>query len=185
MKKCILLLVVLMSTICFSQKGNDKKATSFTYDENGLNSNSITVDIKKLDKKELYEKALDWFDKKYTNPDEVITKKEKNDKIKFETFVNNAICYGVGADYGCEDLTYNIELSFEDKQYKMKILKLSYIDKKGKDIKMNLNKSDFHEQSGKIKDDYTKAPSQIETLLNNLNKSLLNYINGDDQEDEW
>jgi hypothetical protein len=185
MKKCVLLIVVLISTVSFSQGKNDKKASSFTYDENGLNTSSIYVNVNKLDKKELYEKALEWFDKKYNNPDEIITKKEKNDKIRFEASANNSICYGIGADYSCEDLTYNIEFSFEDKQYKMKILKLSYVDKKGKDIKMDLNKSDFYEGSGKIKEDYSKVPSQIETLLNNLNNSLLNYINGDDQEDEW
>jgi hypothetical protein len=184
MKKCILLIVVLISGISFSQGKSNKGSTSFTYDENGLNTNSLSVNVKNFDKKELYEKTLEWFDKKYKNPDEVITKKEKNDKIRFEAVAKNSICYGLGADYGCEDFTYVIELKFEDKQYKMDVLKLSYVDKSGKNIKMNLKKGDLY-NNGKIDEGYSKVPSQIEDLFNNLNISLLNYIKGDDQEDEW
>lgn len=193
MKKIILLTVVLVSAISFSQNDVDavskkkKHNTSekFTYDANGLSPGDVTMSVRKAKKDELYSKTLNWLSEKYKDPDQVIEKKEKNDKIRFEGFTDNAICYGTGADYRCEGLTYQIEISFEDGQYKLKPLKLSYDSNSKKKVNINLKKGDYYDKSGKIDVDYSKVPSQIETLFNGLNESLSNYLNNEDQEDEW
>ena len=193
MKKTILLIVILVSAVSFSQNNVDavskkkKQNTSekFTYDASGLSPRDVTMSVRKSKKGDLYSKTLDWLDEKYKNGNQVIEKKEKNDKIRFEGFTDNAICYGTGADYGCEGLTYQIEISFEDGQYKLKPLKLSYDSTKKGKVNMNLNKSEYYDKNGKIDNDYSKVPSQIETLFNGLNESLLNYLTNEDQEDEW
>lgn len=188
MKKFALLILILMSATMFSQENNDlleKKATSFTYDKNGLSPGKLTVKVNKFDKKELYEKVLEWVGEKYKDPDKVIKKKEKNDKIKIEGFTDNALCFGVKSEYSCEGLTYAIEFTFEDEQYKIKPSELSYISKNGKMVKLNLNKSEFYTNNGDILEGYEKVSSQIEALFNNLNKSMLNFITNKDQEDEW
>lgn len=193
MKKIILLTAVLVSAISFSQNDVDavskkkKHNTSekFTYDANGLNPGDVTMSVRKAKKGDLYSKTLNWLSEKYKDPDQVIEKKEKNDKIRFEGFTDNAICYGMGVDYGCEGLTYQIEISFEDGQYKLKPLKLSYDSNSKKKVNINLKKGDYYDKNGKIDDDYSKVPSQIETLFNGLNESLSNYLTNEDQVDEW
>ncbi|NCO64530.1 MAG: DUF4468 domain-containing protein [Flavobacteriales bacterium] len=188
MKKFALLILILMSATTFSQENNDlfeKKATSFTYNKNGLSPSKLTVKVNKFDKKELYEKVLEWVGEKYKDPNKVIKKKEKNDKIKIEGFTDNALCFGVKSEYSCEGLTYTIEFTFEDEEYKIKPSELYYTSKNDKKVKLDLKKSDFYTNSGDPLEGYEKISSQIETLFNSLNKSVLNYITNKDQEDEW
>lgn len=80
-------------------------------------------------------------------------------------------------------MTCLIDLSFEDGQDKLQPLKLSYDTNNKK--KINLKKGDYYGKNGKIDEGYSKAPSQIETLFNGLNESLLNYLSNEDQADEW
>lgn len=90
------------------------------------------------------------------------------------------------SEYSCEDLQYVVQLVFEDGEYKFKPTKLAYkAISSQKEIKIEFKNSSFHSNDGTLKVDYEKVPSQIETLLNNLNRSLLNYIMNKPQEDEW
>ena len=113
-------------------------------------------------------------------------KAKKSKKFRFKAFADNAICFGKGADYSCEGLEYTIELRLSDGDYRFRPIKLSYktaSSKKRQNI--NLKKHTFYSKDGKIKEGYEKVSSQIETLLNDLNKSLLNYFTGKEQEVEW
>ena len=113
-------------------------------------------------------------------------KGKKGKKLNLKGFAENAICFNEGANYSCERADYTIELQFKDGEYKFKPKKLTYKPASSKKKKrINFDKSDFHSANGKINNDYEKVPAQIETLLNNLNKSLLNYLTDKPQEDEW
>jgi hypothetical protein len=196
MKKSILLAVILTSMFSYSQtedtsltkpgNGSNNKETFFTYDANGLSPKNVSLDVKGMDKKDLYSKSLDWLKEKYHNHEKIVIENEKNQKISFEGFTYNSFCFGEGSDYGCEDLTYVIELSFKDGEYKFKPKKLSYTtnsNKKEKEI--SLDNSDFYKNNGDIKEKYTKVPEQMQNLFNSLNKSLFNYLTNKEQENEW
>jgi hypothetical protein len=113
MKKNILVLLILISSISFSQsdssakkdKKNTKKETLFTFDSEGLNPKAISIEILGVKKKDLYTKTKDWIKMKYENLDQVITKDQKDKKITISGFADNAICFGLGSDYGCEGLS--------------------------------------------------------------------------------
>jgi hypothetical protein len=78
-----------------------------------------------------------------------------------------------------------MELSFEDGEYNMKLKKLSYLNRLNKKEDIKLDKSDFHNDNNELKNNYSKVPSQIETMFNELNTSLLNYINNKEQVNKW
>ena len=184
-----------MSIVSFSQTDDDlaSKSTEFTFDSKGLNPSVLTVNVKSLKKNELSAKTKAWIKEKKGNTGKVTSKTEesggeteKNEKIQFSGTADNAFCFGLKSDYSCEDLTYSIELTIKNGQYKFKPLSLSYTSTgKAKGNEINLKKSDFHNNNGEVKEEYEKVPFQIETLLNNMNKSLLHYLNDEDQETEW
>ncbi|GAA3596252.1 hypothetical protein Q4Q39_08055 [Flavivirga amylovorans] len=113
-------------------------------------------------------------------------KANKNIKLRFTGFTNNAICFGDKSNFSCERLEYIIELRFRDGDYRFRPIKLIYktaSDKKEQTI--NLKKHKFYSKDGIIKKGYEKVSSQVEDLLNKMNKSLLNYLTDKPQEDEW
>ncbi len=206
MKKVILFTMVLVSTFVDAQNKDSK----FVYGGEGLSPRSFTEEIKGMDRNELLLKAKAWLDEKYKDSNDVIIKEEvngktvnsddaydedetdetgkakKSEKIRFSGFTDNAICFGKGANYSCEGLEYIIELRFRDGDYRFKPIKLTYrAASSKKSQKIGLKKHKFYSNDGKIKDGYEKVSSQIEALLNNLNKSLLNYLTNKEQEDEW
>ena len=156
MKKITLSLVFWVSFISYSQNGpnsnsnrNDnssKKETSFTYNSEGLSPKEISIEMLGFEKNDLYLNTINWIKEKYKEPDKVITKEDKDKKITLEGFANNAICFGLGADYSCKGLNYILEISFNDDGYNIKVKELFYINKSNKRENINLDKSDF--QSG-------------------------------------
>lgn len=215
MKNMLLLAIILISTFSYAQSDKDvhSKNTKFVYGEKGLEPRHLTTDVKKMDRKELLSKAKDWFNERYKDPkdgtDKTVNyndvyvvyedddayeedetdetgKAKKSKKLRFNAFTDNAICFGKGDNYSCEGLEYTIELRFRDGDYRFRPLKLTYKSASSKKKQnINLNKHKFYSKDGKIKEGYEKVSSQIEDLLNNLNKSLLNYLTGKEQEDEW
>ncbi|AUP79970.1 hypothetical protein [Flavivirga eckloniae] len=210
MKSIIPLAIILISSFINAQNTNDSK---FVYGENGLEPRHITIDIKGMDMDEMQTKAEEWLNEKYEapkgksdsnndkkiKPGKSITayeiyednegdatgKANNNKKLRFTGFTNNAICIGKGADYSCETVEYTIELRLRDGDLRFKPIKLTYkgaSDKKEQTI--NLKKNKFA-KNGAIIDGYEKASSQIETLLNSLRRSIVNYLTGKAQEEEW
>lgn len=102
MKKVILLIVVFITPLLYSQtnddsysKGKKDKKEKFTYNSDGLNSNNVYISVKNVKKSDLYLKALDWIEENYKDSNKVIKQKEeKNKKIRFKGSASNAICFG-------------------------------------------------------------------------------------------
>ncbi|WP_303318809.1 hypothetical protein Q4Q34_04970 [Flavivirga abyssicola] len=203
MKNIILFTIILVSTFSYAQNNNSTHSenTKFVYGENGLEPRNFTVIVEGMDRHELLSKAKEWLNEKYKDADNVIIKNDKTDKtddsdemekakpsekISFNGFTDNAICFGEEPDYNCEGLEYTIELRFRDGEYRFKPKKLKYkIASSNKKQTIGLKKHKFYSKEGKIKKGYEKVSSQIEALLNKINRSLLNYLTGKVQDDEW
>lgn len=197
MKITTLLIVILMSASIFAQKEKNPSTNidQFIFNQKGLNPKSISVEIKGLKKEDLADKIEAWSEfkfgktkgkteKKATGESET-AKGKKGKKVKVKGFTYNAICADVDNKRNCENVDYTIDIEIEDGKYIFKPSKLSYngnTNKKGNEI--DLSKSEFHESQEKLKTEYSKVPSQIEDLFNTINKSLYNFINDLEQEDE-
>ncbi|GAA3634566.1 hypothetical protein [Flavivirga jejuensis] len=215
MKKIILFTIILISSFSNAQSDKEvySKNTKFVYGAEGMEPKDFTVDIKGKNKEDLLSKAKEWLNEKYKNLETKNGKTDKtvgidtiyeieetnkdggadeagkgknNIKLRFKGYTSNAICFGEKPDYGCEDVEYVIELRFKDGEYRFKPVKLTYkAASNKKKQKIELDKNKFYSSDGKIVNGYGKVPSQIETLFNGLNKSILNYLTNKKQEDEW
>ncbi|GAA4801034.1 hypothetical protein [Litoribaculum gwangyangense] len=186
MKKFILFLTISCSVSIFSQNKSDK----FNFDKDGLKPEKIFVDVQGMDKNEMLEKAKDWVKEKTGKSDEIkddeTEKGKKSKKLKFEGFTHNAICFTEASEFNCHDVEFTISIKFEDDGFSFEPKKLSYqTSSKNKKTSLNFKSSDFHSNNGNLKVDYSKVPSQIESLFNGLSKSLFNYLIDKEQEDEW
>ena len=196
MKNFILLTLILISAFSYSQKKHHdhSEKEKFSYTNNGLEPKDVSVSINGMKRAVLLSKAKEWVKEKYGDSEEKFEEIENDNaekgkkvkKIRVKGFSENAICFNKGADYHCEKANYTIELQFKDGEYKFKPKKLSYKPtSSNKKINIRFDRSDFHTAEGNTDSDYRKVPAQIEMLLNNLNKSLLNYLTDVPQEDEW
>lgn len=195
MKKYIFLIIVVLLS-CFSYSQEDRNTLSkqkkFSFNDKGLYPKNLTVSVKGVKAKDMLAKTKEWVEKKYGNTKDNIEEENSNDqdkkkgkKMRFKGFSDNAICFSEADNYRCEGLHYVIELHFKDGEYKFKPKKLTYKPSSSRrKVKINFEKSDFHQTNGSVKNDYKKVPEQIETLFNNLNRSLLNYLTDKPQEDE-
>ncbi|MFD0989256.1 hypothetical protein ACFQ1R_04050 [Mariniflexile jejuense] len=197
MKKSILLILLLASVLSFSQTGTNANAKkdpttnsnekTFTYNSAGLNPNIVSVEVKNTNESTLYQKSLEWIQEKYSS-NNVIKKKEANKLLRIEATSNSAICFGLDKDYTCETLNYIFEITFKNGEYRFEPIEISYTVSKNKKEKardITFKKSSFHDKNGEVDSGYEKVPFQIEALLNNINKSLFNFITSNEQEDEW
>ncbi len=196
MKRFILLTILLISAVSYSQKEGEShaKKTKFSYTNNGLEPGILSVSVNGMKKDAMFNKAKEWIKEKYGDSKDKIEETNDGDaekgkkikKINLKGFTESAICFNKEANYFCRKANYTIELQFKDGEYKFKPKRLSYKpepNKKKKNIRFD--RSDFHSSEGKINTGFAKVPAQIETLFNNLNKSLLNYLTNKPQEDEW
>ncbi|MEL0455447.1 hypothetical protein WJN01_04350 [Flavobacteriaceae bacterium SZ-1-7] len=175
-----------------SAKSNKNKTDRFSYSLDGLGPESIVVDVSGLKKSAMAAKAEEWVEEKYgdkkglNREEDESDKGGKREKLRLEEFTDNAICFGTGADYGCTGLTYIVRLVFEDEEYEFIPTKITYKPEGSKKtVKINFNKSDFHANNGALNSGFENVPSQIEDLLNNLNKSLYFYLIDEEQKTEW
>ncbi len=200
MKKIILLITILIASFSFSQNkhhdDDEPKKERFSFNNKGLEPGDLTVSIQGMKYKALHDKAKAWVKEKYGENHKKIEEIEDDNaseakggkvkKLRLDAFSNNAICFDEDSKYQCVKAEYIIELQFRDGEYKFKPKKLFYKPPSSKKrIRIHFDKSAFHTTDGKINHRYKKVPAQIETLLNNLNRSLLNYLTDEKQEDEW
>lgn len=171
MKKLKYLFTIVILSICTYSHSQDK----FTYNQEGLSPEFIVVELDSIDQGELFESSVNWIKNTYKNPDEVIKTTISNKKVRFEGYKSSLICVENIGISSCYNGTYTIELEFKDNKYKFTPLSIQFIA--GSSVSINLKDgSHYYNRKGNLKNMYDKVPSSIENLLNDLNKSLKNYL---------
>lgn len=74
--------------------------------------------------KELYQKAINWVNETYKNPEEVIKGKVEGDYLRLEGFTSNLIRANVIGTIFYYDVRYTVKINFKDGRFKYEISKM-------------------------------------------------------------
>lgn len=169
MKKIILLLAVLSSSIVLAQDIPQLKLTP-----NGVEP--IVVEVDSLTASEIYKKALNWVQETYKNPDEVLKANITDEKIRVDGFAKPAFIWTTLGIKQYMNMDYTVEISFKDGKYRFEyIIGQFYIDG---GQRARYTYTSFYKANYEVKKSYVDAVPSMEQTMNNLSKSFYNYVIG-------
>ena len=178
-KNIILFILTFISGISFSQ---EKK---FIYDKNGLTPFVVT-DVENKTAKEIYQKSINWIKETYKNPNIVIKSEIEDESVRFEGISNNAgIVYDGFGGKGLYSVKYSIKISVKDYKYKFEVIEFELLNCPIKKNGWNPNDKSFFKEDGSPRKPWKDYPKSIETLFDELNDNLKNYIIKDSKKDDW
>jgi hypothetical protein len=163
MKKLFLILLLFVSYYGHSQE------IEFTFDSNKGMTDYVVSEFQNKTKIDLYTKTNEWIIKTFKNPKEIIQAYSENEFIRIE---------GVTKSFnGIHDAKYVIEISFKDGKYKFD--PKSFIMIYGNNV-FNLFEtySSYFKSDGVVKDRVKETIYSSTKLMNDLNKNLIDHING-------
>lgn len=177
MKVKALLLLVLISASSVAQD------TQFKFSKEGLTD--FVVGSFDIPAKDIYKWTLEWVKENNKRPDAVKMTVE-NQKIAFQGFKENFLCSKAGGTNVCSNAFYTIEVSIKDGKYKFDVTDLDLKDRSGKGTKPNLSDfSEYYDKDGNLKKYNTEVPAAYEGLFNDLNKSLLTFLEKKKKAENW
>lgn len=175
----LMLLVLFFTGLVNAQ---DKE---FKFTKDGF-TDFVVTDVEGKSQQELYKKALDWIQVAYKNPKEVIKAQIENDYVRIEGFKANMLCTKLLGISNCEDVRYQIEISFKDGKYKFDVIKVESYQKGTKYNNFSSGWRDFpisgdigntyFKKDGTQKSIFKSYPESFETTFNDLNSSLKEFL---------
>ena len=178
-----MLISALTSTLYFGQDATPQQTpppTQFTITKAEGLSPFIVVKTEGKTKEELYKKTIEWINKNYNKPSEVIKAQIENDYIRFQGVSKDKYCF-TNIFTMCSDIRYEIEVSFKDGKYKFEVLKLEdyYKDTKGfgswSEVKYKDSWTHF-KNTGEVRKMYAENIKGITSFFDELSKNLYDYI---------
>ena len=170
MKKILFLtLTILISNLSIGQEIPKLKLTP-----NGVEP--IVVEVDSLSASEIYQKAQNWVQETYKNPDKVLKANIANEKIRIDGFATNAWWYkslGITNSYNME---YTIEISFKDGRYRFEYIIGQFFIDGGQKVLYDYRT--FFKKNGEIRKSYIDAVPSLELTMNELSQSFYNYVSG-------
>ncbi len=178
--KKVCFIVSIFSYSFFSSQEKEFKMTKDGF------TDYIVVEKEGKTAKELYIKTIEWINKFYNSPKDVIKGQIENEYIRIEgidkKFTATPSFYGNKIP---KEGKYQIEISFKDGKYKFDVISLSlysppsrYSIGSWEDFKLN-NVSEYYRNNGDIKGWARFFPTLIPEQFNLLNAQLSNYISGE------
>ena len=185
MKKFIFLVATaLTSSILFGQDTTPAQTpppTNFTITKDVGLSPFIVVKTEGKTKEELYKKTIEWINKNYNKPSEVIKAQVENDYIRFQGVSKEKYCWDALVTF-CNDIRYEVEVSFKDGKYKFEVLSLEDYHVTGASGlrvwgSINYKESWTHfKNTGEVRKMYAKNIKEITSFFDELSKNLYDYI---------
>jgi len=174
----ITLMMCLVGLISFGQKIPKLKLTA-----NGVEP--IIVNTDSLQATDLYNKALNWVQETYKNPEKVLKTKIENEKLRIDGFAENAWWYksiGMKQSYSME---YSVVISFKNGKYKFEYIIGQFFIEGGQ--KVFYDYKTFYKNTGEISKYYIDAPPSLEETMNNLSLNFYEYVTGKNKikDDNW
>lgn len=124
MRKIILLCLIMISSLTYGQK--------LVITPNGLKNSIeieksyIVININGLTSKQLYDKSINYINKNYKNPNEVIKGKIEGEYLKFDTYVIDIANIKQGFSNMWWNCSYTTEIYFKDDKIKYEIISLEF-----------------------------------------------------------
>jgi hypothetical protein len=185
MKKLILLSLVAISTLSYSQKLT--VTPSGLRDANDSEKTFVVINAEGKTSKQLYDNALKYINKNYKSPDDVIKGKTDGEYLKFITHVSNFLIVSNSGAKITIDADYTIELNFKDGKIKFEIIALDmYAQNGGYKVIFSGGAFDgypIYNKKGDLKRPDTKT--EIETYFNSQINSITEFLLGKSDKDNW
>lgn len=182
MRKLILFFVVFGSFV-FSQE------KQFKISKEGM-TDFVVVEKEGKQASEIYSKVIEWINRTYKNPKEVIKSEVKDEYVRFEGVKEGLYSYSIlGFPYN-NTVRYSIEILIKDGKYKFDIVEMAHYETPTKYKSGGWYKIDtsfFYKKNGELKEGYKSNVLLIPYYFNELNKSLSDYISSSKTErnDNW
>ncbi|MBI9041250.1 DUF4468 domain-containing protein [Lutibacter sp.] len=178
MKNLLLTVTIILSNLSFGQEIPQLKLTP-----NGVEP--IVIEVDDISTAELYNKALNWVQETYKNPNKVLKANIENEKIRIDGFASNAWWYksmGIQNSYNME---YSIEISFKDGRYRFEYIVGQFFIAGGQKVLYDYRT--FYKKDGVIRKSYVDAVPSLEQTMNELSLSFYNYVSGKttNKEKDW
>lgn len=178
MKLKILLLMAFVTASTFAQD------TEFKFLKDGLTDFIVTTFDGSA--KDNYNRALAWV-KDNAKKNFVVVSSVENEKLVIEGTKENFLCSKAGGTTVCTYATFTIAISFKDGKYKFEAVGLS--EKATNSINTvvhNLDDfSEYYNKDGSLKKYKDDVPAAYETLFNDLNKSLIAFMDKKKKAENW
>ena len=185
MKKFIFLVATaLTSSILFGQDTTPAQTpppTNFTITKDVGLSPFIVVKTEGKTKEELYKTTIECINNNYNKPSEVIKAQVENDYIRFQGVSKEKYCWDALVTF-CNDIRYEVEVSFKDGKYKFEVLSLEDYHVTGASGlrvwgRINYKDSWTHfKNTGEVRKMYADNIKQITAFFDELSKNLYDYI---------
>ena len=175
MMKNLILIALFTSSVEFSQVPS-LELTPKGIEPAIINTNMLTAS-------KLYEKTINWLEKNYENPDDVIVANLENKELTIKAvepkvWTPNRI--GTDTNY---DMEYTLKIEFKDSRYKI-VYELGNFEKNG--VQLSTSYKDlFKKFDGSVKYNYDGAVAGIEKKFNEKTLSLYNFIMGISNGEDW
>jgi len=151
--------------------------------------------IDSLSQKQLFDGTVRRIKETYKNPDEVIKARIDSSMIRIEGYKENVIHTKVLASTFFYGATYTIDIYFKDGRYEFNPISISYYVSPSKygsggdvDISMPYT-AIYYNKKGEIRQMFKHYPNSLESLFNDINIGLFNYIlldkSGVNPDDDW
>lgn len=178
MKLKTLLLMVFITTSTFAQD------TEFKFSKQGLTDFIVTTYDGSA--KDTYNKALAWV-KENSKKGYVVTSSVENEKITIQGGKENFICSKAGGTTVCSLGTFTIEITFKEGKYKFDALGFSEKPNNSTTTSVhNLDDfSEYYDKDGSLKKYKDDVPAAYESLFNDLNKSLIVFMDKKKKAENW
>lgn len=178
MKLKTLVLMAFISASAFAQE------TAFKFSKEGLTDFIVTN--YEGSAKDTYARAQAWV-KDNAKKGYKITSFSENEKMTVEGVKDNFLCSKAGGTTVCSAGTFTIEITFKDGKYKFAAIGLSEKPNNSTNvIAHDLNDfSEYYDKDGSLKKYKDDVPAAYENLFNDLNKSLMVFMDKKKKEENW
>jgi len=133
-----------------------------------------------------YNLALAWV-KENSKKGYVITSSVENEKLTIQGGKENFLCSKAGGTTVCTYATFTIEISFKDGKFKFDAVGLTEKPNNSTTaVTHDLNDfSEYYNKDGSLKKYKDDVPAAYEALFNDLNKSLVTFMDKKKKADGW
>lgn len=178
MKKIIIILILLVSILGFSQE------SEFKFTKDGF-TDYVVGTVPNKTAAELYKKTLDWVSVTFNTPKEVIKAQIENDYIRIEGTKKSMLCIKALGSLICNDGRYQIEISLKDGKYKFDVISLEQYSSPNQYSAGGWSAfplavvNGYFKENGEIRNVFKLYPEEIQTTFNDLNVGLKTFLSSD------